>query len=332
MILVRFFKNSRTAGMAGLMVLSLAIFLKSFIELKTTGADSGLVAYSDMPFYNLFFGAIHTKPIINLISTLLFLWILCYTLIRINVRYVLLEFRSFMPATFFLLFSFALPEAQQVSPALVGSIFYLFCFAILFDAPDKRPDTFSVFIAGIILAVGSMFYLKLIWFVPLIWISLGTLRTVTWRELLYPVIAYILLGLFLVTWYWAIMDDGAGLTIMIAKNLSFKGSFTSRHFSVYIYYAFVILLVLLASIYMINRFRARKTVIQNIFLVMFYMFVSAGLFFLFIERFNLASLPYIGIAVSYILAHYFHRKKNHWMHELVLWIVLGLLVFVQWMA
>ena len=199
MILVRFSKNSRPAGMAGLMVLSLAIFLKSFIELKTTGGDTGLVAYSDMPFYNLIFGAIHTKPIFNLISTLLFLWILCYMLIRINVRYVLLEFRSFMPATFFLLFSFALPEAQQVSPALVGSIFYLFCFAILFDAPDKRPDTFSIFIAGIMLAVGSMFYLKLIWFIPLIWISLGTLRTVTWRELLYPVIAYLLLGLFLVS-------------------------------------------------------------------------------------------------------------------------------------
>lgn len=332
MILLRLFKNSRTAGGAGLIILSLVIFIKSFIQSGGAGGVDGMVAYSDMPFYNLIFGAIHTTPIFNRIITLFLVWILCYMLIRISVRYVLLEFKSFMPATFFLLFSMALPETQHVSPALVGSIFYLFCFAILFDVHDKRPDTFSVFIAGIVLALGSMFYLKLIWFVPLIWISLATMRAVTWREILYPVVAYILLGLFLFTWYWAVLDDGTRFTSLIVENLSFEGSFESRHFSVYLYYGFSILLVILASIYKIVRFRSRKNVIQNIFLVMFYMFVGGGLFFLFIARFNLDSLVYIGFPVSFILSNYFHRKKNHWMHELVLWVIVGLLVFVQLMA
>ncbi|MEN8193440.1 MAG: DUF6427 family protein, partial [Bacteroidota bacterium] len=321
MILLRFLKNSRTAGGAGLIILSLVIFIKSFIQSGGPEEVNGMVAYSGMPFYNLIFGSIHTTPFLNRIITLLLLWTISYMLIRISVRYVLLESRSFMPAIFFLLFSMALPETQQVSPALVGSIFYLFCFAILFDVHDKRPDTFSVFTAGIVLALGSMFYLKLIWFVPLIWISLATMRTVTWREIFYPVIAYFLLGLFLFTWYWAVLDDGAGFTTLIATNLSFEDSFEYRHYSVYIYYSYVTLIVLLASIYMIGRFRSRKNVIQNIFLVMFYMFVGGGFFFLFIARFNLSSLVYTGIPVSYILANYFHRKKNHWMHELVLWIV-----------
>ena len=332
MILLRIFKNNRMGGVVVFIILSLAIFIKSFILSGGPVGVDGMVAYSDMPFYNLLFGAIHTTPILNRIIALLLLWILSYMLIRMSVRNVLLEFRSFMPATFFLLFSMALPETQQVSPALVGSIFYLFCFAILFDVHDKKPDTFIIFIAGVILAVGSMFYLKLIWFVPLIWISLGTMRTVTWRELFYPVIAYLLLGLFLFTWYWVIIDDGAGFTALIAENLSFEGSFETRHFSVYIYYCFVILLVLLASVYMFNRFQARKTVIQKIFQVMFYMFVGGSLFFLFVAKFHLAALVYIGFPVSYILANYFHRKKNHWMHELILWIVVGLLVYTQLMV
>ncbi|MCK5135651.1 MAG: hypothetical protein KAR19_07685 [Bacteroidales bacterium] len=325
MILLRLFKNSRSAGVAGMIILSLAMFAKSFIQ------PAEIVAYSAMPFYNLVFGAIHTTPVLNRIVTLFLLWIICYMLIRISVRYVLLGFRSIMPAFFFLFFTVALPGTQQVSPALVGSIFYLLCFAILFDVHDKRPDTFSVFNAAIVLTVGSMFYLKLIWFLPLIWISLPAMRTVTWRELFYPVIAYFLLGLFLFSWYWIVLEDSTGFTTLIIENLSFEGSLESYHFSAYIYYGFLLLMVLIASIYMVNRFQTRKIVIRNIYQVMFFMFIAGILFFLFIARFDTTSLVYMAFPVSFILSNYFHRKKNHWMHELIMWIVIGLVVYVQWM-
>jgi len=326
MILLRLFKNNRSGGMATVFLLSIVLFIKSFIQpVQFTGFEA-------MPFYNLVFGAIHTVPVLDRIVALIFMMIIGYMLIRIGARYVLLSFRSFMPAVFFLLFSMALPSAQQVSPALVGSVFYLLCFAILFDVPDKRPDTFSVFTAGIILALGSMFYLKLIWFVPLIWISLATLRPVTWRELVYPVIAYFLLGLFLFTWYWTVLDNAAGFIELISKNLAFEGSLNPYHFSVYIYYGFFIVLVGIASLHMVNRFQAMKTVVQSIYQVMFYMFIAAILFFILISRFDPTSLVVIAFPVSFVLSDYFHRKRNHWSHELILWILIGLLGFVQWMV
>jgi hypothetical protein len=335
MILLRIFKNSRLAGVAAIIIIALAIFLKSFIQgFAAGGADGveGLQVYSAMPFYNLVFGAIHSTPIINCIVTLFLLWITCYMLIRFSVRYVLLEFRSLMPAIFFLIFSAALPSTQQVSPALVGSIFYLFCFAILFDVHDKQPDTFSVFTASMVLVLGSMFYLKLIWFVPLIWISLATMRTVTLRELFYPVIAYILLGLFLFSWHWVVLDNGQGFGKLIAENIRFEGAFKPYHYSAYIYYGFFMLLVFIASVYMVNRFQARKTVVQNIYQVMFYMFVAGLLFFLFIARFDATSLVFISFPIAFILSNYFHRRKNRWTHELILWIMIGLLVYVQIMV
>jgi len=332
MILLRIFKNSRTLGMAGLIVVALAIFLKSFIQTGEAGGHSGLLEISDMPFYNLIFGEIHFRPVLNRIVTLVLLFTISYMLIRIGVRYVLLEFRSLMPAFFFIMFSMALPSTQQVNPALVGSIFYLFCFAILFDVHDKQPDTFSVFSASIVLVLGSMFYLKLIWFVPLIWISLSTMRSVTWRELFYPVVAYLLLGLFLFTWYWAVINDAARFVTLIGENLAFNDSSESNHFSVFIFYGYFLLLVLVASVYMVNRFQARKTVIQNIYQVMFYMFVTGLLFFLFIVRFDTTTLLFISFPISFILSNYFHRKKSHWTHELALWVMVGLLVYVQLMV
>jgi hypothetical protein len=253
-------------------------------------------------------------------------------LIRIAARYVLLNFRSFMPGIFFLLFTAVIPESQQISPVLIGSIFYLLCFAILFDVHDKSPNTLQVFIASLVLVVGSLFYLKMIWFIPLIWISLGTLRAVTWRELFYPVLAYLLLGLFLITWYWVVRDDGQMLIEVLRENLAFNGSFKPMHYSVYIYYGFALLLVLIASIYMVNRFQSKKTVIQNIYQVLFFMFLAGLIFFFFIAKFDIASLVFIAFPVSFILSNYFHRKKNSYIHELVLWIMIGLGVYAQFMA
>ena len=326
MILLRLFKNNRMAAMAGIFILTLALFVISIIRAEE------VTAFTGMPFYNLIFGAVHLSPILDRIIALVFIMLLGYMLIRLGARFVLLPIRSFMPALFFILFSAALSEAQQVSPALVGSVFYLFCFAILFDINDNPSKTFSVFSASVVLALGSMFYLKLIWFIPLIWISLATMRTVTTRELFYPVIAYILLGLFLFSWHWAVLDNGQVFVKLIAENIRFEGVFKAYHFSAYIYYGFFMLLVIIASIYMVNRFQARKTVIQNIYQVMFYMFVAGLLFFFFIARFDATSLVFISFPIAYILSNYFHRRKNKWIHELILWIMVGLLVFVQIMV
>jgi uncharacterized protein DUF6427 len=330
MILLRLFKNNRMAGMAGIFILTLALFIISMIRAQE------VTGFTAMPFYNLIFGSVHNHPILNRVIAMVIMMILGYMLVRIGARYVLLKIRSFMPALFFVIFSAALPETRQVSPALVGSVFYLFCFAILLEVNDKTANTYSAFTAGLVLALGSMFYLKLIWFLPLIWISLATLRTVTWRELLYPVIAYFLLALFLFTWYLAVLDNGALFIEVISKNLAFDHSNDNvlqlHHFSEFIYYGFLLLLVIVGSIYMINRFQIRKTVVQKIYQVLFYMFIAGILFFFLIARFDPSSLVFITLPVSYVLSNFFHRKKNPWTHELILWIVVGLLVYVQWMT
>ena len=203
---------------------------------------------------------------------------------------------------------------------------------ILFEVQDKKPDTLSIFTASLILVLGSMFCLKLIWFIPLIWVSLWTMRSVTWRELFYPVVAYMLLALLQFTWFWGIKANGAGFVELLQENMAISGSFEPLHFSVYILYGFMLLLVLIASIYMANRFRTMKIVAQKIYQVMFYMFLAGTLFFHFIARFDPASLVYVAIPLTFVLSNYFHRKKSPWIHEIIIWILLGLAVYVQLMV
>lgn len=332
MIFLKLFKNNRAGGTAGMILLLIAIFIPSFIEALGANAVDEMQAYTCMPLYDLIFGAIHKVPVVNHLVAMLIIMLISYALIRIGVRDQLLQQRSLMPAIFFILFAAALPEARQVSPALIGSLFYLLCFVILFEVQDKKPDTLSIFVASLILVVGSTFCLKLIWFIPLIWISLWTMRQVTWRELVYPLTAYALLALVLFTWYWAIRSNGPEFVELVNENMSIAGTFKSFHFSVYILYGFFLLLVLIASIYMVNRFQTMKSVVQKIYQVMFYMFLAGVLFFVFIARFAPSSLVFLAIPVSFVLSNYFHRKKSPWIHEIIIWILLGLVVYVQVMV
>lgn len=332
MILLRLFKNDRAPGAGAMILLLIAIFIPSFIKDLGPAGSEALAPSVAMPFYKLIFGAIHTLPVLHHFVAMLIIMLMSYLLIRVGVRDQLLQQRSVMPAIFFVLFTAALPEARLVSPALIGSLFYLISFIILFAVHDKEADTLSVFTASLILALGSMFCLKLIWFVPLIWVSLWTLRPVTWRELMYPVLAYFILALFLFTWYWGVMDNGSALAPLLAENLGFSGEIPGFHFSVYILYGYLLLLVAIASLYIINRFQSRKTVTQNIYQVMFYMFLAGVLFFVFIARFEPGSLVFMAIPLTFVLSNYFHRKKSPWIHEIVLWILLGLVVYVQLMA
>jgi hypothetical protein len=329
MFLLKIIKNSRMEGMLGLGVLTLALFLKSFIQGADPEASSAIVAHKGMPLYNMIFGAIHTAPFLNRLVAIALFLLIGYILIRIAVRYMLLHFRSLMPALFFILFSAVLPGTQQVSPALVGSVFFLLCFSVLYDVHDKPADTFMVFTASLFLVLGSMFYLKLIWFFPLLLASLWTIRTVTWREMLYPVFAFMLMALFLITWYWGIKDDLTALSTLLRDNLAFTGSFKAYHFSAYIYYGFFVGLIGVASFHMAKRFQTSKTMTQNIYQALFYMFLAGIVFFVVITRFDPTTLVFIAMPLSYILTNFFHRKDQHWSHELALWVLLGLLVFVQ---
>jgi hypothetical protein len=316
-------------GMLGLGVLTLLLFLKSFLQGSEPAGDYAIVAHTGMPLYKLIFGTIHTAPILNRIVAIALLLLIGYILIRIAVRYMLLQIRSLMPALFFILFAAAIPATQQVSPALVGSVFFLLSFAVLFDVHDKPADTFMVFTASLFLVLGCLFYLKLIWFFPLFLLSLWTIRTVTWREMFYPVLAFMLLALFMITWYWEIKDDFSKFQTMIGDNLAFSNSYRAYHLSTYLYYGYFLLLIGFASFHMVKRFQTSKTMSQNIYQALFYMFITGIAFFIVIARFDPAALIFMAIPLSYSLTNFFHQKNHHWIHELALWVLLGLLVFVQ---
>jgi len=322
MILLYIFKNGRITGLVAIVFLCLGFLIPGLIHPLPYESLPG------MPLYQLLFGGIAKHPILDGIMASLVFLLLAYLLVRIGVRFLLLENRSVMPAIFFLLFAAILPNAMRMSPPLLASLFYLISLSMVFNLHDKR-DAFGVFNASLVLSFGAMFYLPLLWFIPLFWFAILTMRNASWREFLHTLVAPGLAFFFLFTWYWAIQNEADGFTMLIQSQFSFPEWQMDWHFSSFIFYGLFLLLVGLASLYMVKRFQARKTMVQNIYQVMFYMFIGGLIFFVLVSRLDPAALVYPAFPTAYILSNYFHRRKNHWGLELALWLLLGAGVYLQ---
>lgn len=323
MILLRLLKNNRAGGAVFVILLMLLQLVNSFIH------PSSVSDWNTMPFYNLIFEPLHSLPILSAITAFFLIGIMAIMLVRLNVKYFLIDDRSFMPAAIFILLVSSFAPLRQVNPVLVGSLFLLITIVILFNAHEDKPDSLRIFNASLVLGLGSMFYLNLIWFVPLLWLVILIIRPIRWRELVYPIVVYFLLSLFIFTYYWVFRNDLALLTDILAKNLYFPASLAIYSNSWLIFIGFVLFLMLLASIYLLQRIQGRKIVIRKLYQVFFVIFLYTLLYDLFISKMLVEVIYILAIPVTYLLSNFFHRKRNHWINELLMWIWFGVIVYMQ---
>lgn len=322
-MLLRLLKNNRTGGILFIGVLVILLWATTFIHPLLPDSDY------QMPFYLVIARLTANSPLASTLLALLVNITIAVVIVRLNIRYFLIDDRSYMPATLYLLAATANPELHRISPVLIGGLFLLITLFILFNSHDDRPDSFRIFNASLVLVAGSLFYLKLIWFVPFIWITIGYFRSIRWREIFYPIVAYGLLFLFFVTYYWVIKDDAGQFGELLRSNLAPSREKPGFSTPWIISYGWLFFLILLASGYIIPGFQAGKIIVRKIYLVFFVLFLYSIGFYFAAATFDKDVIILVAIPVSYLLANYFHQRRTRWYHELLLWIWIGTIAYLQ---
>jgi len=321
--MLRILKSNRPITIILIGVLTALMWLSSLLDPSPPETEY------HMPFYRALVSLIDQLPLVSTILALTLNLIIAITLVRLNVRFFLIDARTYMPAAFYLMVATANPDLHHISPILIAGIFLLFTLIILLNASAERPNSLRIFNASLVLVAGSLFYLKLIWFVPFIWIAISYLRPIRWREVLYPFIAYMMLGLFLLTYYWVFREDLGMLTDLLEKNLGFGSGSPDFTIPWMISYGWVLFLIFLASLFIIRKFQTGKIIVRKIYLVLFFLFLYSLVFFLLIAPFDNDVMIITAIPVSYLLANYFHQKKTRWYHEVLVWIWIASIALLQ---
>lgn len=323
-MLIQLLKNNSIPGIIFLVLLVVVTWLRSFIALP----DSGQVI--SMPFYQLTFGAMEERKVASLIISIILYTIIMLLIIRLSIQHFLLDDRSYMPAAFFIMIAASWPPALQLNPILISSPFLVLAMLILIRGEEHRAEPLALFNATLILAAGSLFYLKIIWFIPFLWITASVIRPLKWRGIINPLVVLLMMGLFYVTYYWVFRDDLAALPGLFERNLAFSlREFSGFDTPVYIQLGYLLLLIIIASAYLISRFQFRKIMVRKLYQVFFILFVYCLLFYVFVSGFRAEVLTLVAIPVAYLLANYFMQKNTTWVHELMIWIWLLLIAYVQ---
>jgi len=322
-MLIRLLKNIRTKGIFFIFFLMILLWLKSFLH---PVSQEEMIS---MPIYDLLFSFIASKQIISILISMLYFVALFLLIIRLNVIHFLLDDRSFMPATFFLLISATFPSTQHINPILISSLFLILSILVLIRGEEHRADPIALFNSTLLIAAGSLFYLKIIWFIPFLWITALIIRPVKWRGYAIPILVILMMGVFNICYYWVFKDDLSLFVDLLSNNLDMSGSFPGFRTSEWILLGYLFVLILISSLYLLNRIQVKKIIIRKIYQILFLLFIYSLVFYLFVSGHTTQVLSIIAIPVAYLLANFFHRKKTHWLHEVLLWIWLILIAYKQ---
>ncbi len=285
--------------------------------------------WNTMPMYHFVFDNLIEHPRLATVIAMLIFSASAILLVRLNAKYFLIDDRSFMPATIFILMAGSFTELHQLNPVLIGTLFLLITIMILFNGQEDKPDSYRIFNASLVLGAGSLFYLNLIWFIPLIWLTILVLRPLRWRELVYPIVVYMIISLFLITYYWVALDDLNLLVDILRNNLASPDDYSIYDSNWIILIAYLLFLVIVASIYLLRKFQAKKNVIRKLYQVFFIVFLYSILFDLIVTKMMLEVFYILAIPASYLLSNFFHQRRNHWSHEVLLWIWIGIIVVLR---
>jgi len=322
-MLLRILKDNHTSGMIVIIILMVIFSVTGYLNFSPPGE------VGSMPLYNFLFQNLQNSRWGSVVISSLIIGIILVALTRLNISNFLLEDRSFMPAALYLFILGSFPSASVLNPVLVVTVFILLAFLGLLKGEEHRANPIALFNAGILIAIGSLFYLKIIWYIPFFWIAVAMIRPLKWRGIINPFLAFIVLGLFYIGYYWIFKDDLHSLPGILRTTLSGNGTIKTFSVDQWIMISYIFLLTFIASFYLMTRFTAKKNIIRKIYQVLFVLFLYTLAFYFFISGRGLQLISVLAIPLSMLLSNYFHRRKTQWFHELLLLVWLGLIIFVQ---
>ena len=122
-------------------------------------------------------------------------------LAQISYEYQIIKKRTFLPATFFMLFTASNPVLYNNLATTISTFAMVLCLIISFKNYHKSNSQTGSFNIALILTTGSVFCCKsLLFFIPLFWIGFKWFRALNARSFFASLLGIFTVYLFLFTW------------------------------------------------------------------------------------------------------------------------------------
>lgn len=304
---LKFLQGGRPIQIMVLLVFALLFWLKYFIV--PLPVQMSYEVYP-MPLFQLVSRLLEGQVFLSKVVALLLLVVNALLLSRLNMKFIVLKSRTYLPSFIFLLIASSFLPLQCLNPVVFTSILMLFAIEAILGTFKKEGLAYEYFLASFLVAVGSLFYARGAYLMFIIWIGLSLFRNIRWREWIFTILGFLLPYLFLFSWYFLAGQELIPRWQGILMN--FQPDHDFSHFNRYyiLFYAFLALLILLASRKMISSYQGLKIYVRKFYRLNFWIFAVTLMVYFGLYSRSVELIYFCGFAIAYILSYYFFNLRS----------------------
>jgi hypothetical protein len=263
------------------------------------------------------------------ITALLFIILLAFLILKLNVQYTFIKVRTVLPSIIFILITSGLHELHAMHPVYPAALFLILTVDRIFNSYDKEVIHSNAFEAGIFLAIGSLFYLNLVFFFPFLWIGFIILKPkVNWREFVLTTLGFIFPWLVALVYYGA-TNQTDELMLTLKSNISLHQPFLKGNLPIQIYLGFLGFMTLLASFLILSQYDGKKISSRKYFKAFFWIFLISCVLIAANPAVSQEIIILLAIPLTYLISNYLIFTKRQIWGEVFLYILVAGVIFLQ---
>jgi len=325
-MLLKAFKSNQPYSILLLPLITIGLWLNSFLQPLAYPFFKG---EESMILYQPIHLLLGNSPIVSTITAMVFIILLAFLVLKLNQQYAFIRVRTFLPSYLFVLITSGLHELHVMHPVYPAALFLILAIDRIFNTYDKEQIHSNAFDSGIFLAIGSLFYLNLIFFFPILWIGFIILKpNVNWREYVLTTIGFILPWLAALAFYLATgrRDE---LVQTLESNITFHQIFLRDNLPIQIYGGFLILLTLAASFFLLSQFDGKKISSRRYFKTFFWIFLISVILIIANPAVSQEIIILMAIPLTYLISNYLIFMKRQVWGEVFLYVLAAGVIYLQ---
>lgn len=234
---------------------------------------------------------------------------------RMNYVVGLIREKTVLPFLFFVLFVSTNPDFFPLKPTSLG----VFCLVLgvyeLFLSYHNSETQVSAFNWALLIGIGSLFWVHIVWFVPLYWFGMYHLRSLGFRTFLASLLGFLTVYWFVLGWcVW--QKDFTLFTASFPLLVQFKLMVITGSIWSWLTVCYSVLLTLIAAINILTQeYSDSLRTRENLSFLVIFSVWAILLYFLY----DYASEEFLVTAcipMSILVAHFFTVRWNKWVRVL----------------
>jgi len=282
-----------------------------------------------MILYKPFNYLLANNLLLDNILALFFTILLAFLILKLNVQYTFIRVRSFLPSSLFILITSGMSGLHAMHPVYPAALFLVLATDRIFNSYDKEVIHSNAFDAGILLSIGSLFYLNLVFFFPLLWFGFIIIKPkVNWREYILTTIGFALPWLGALAWYMinGMQDE---ITHTLQANFTFRQELLKGNLPVQVYIGYLGFLTLLGSFYLLSQYDDKRISSRKFFKVFFWIFLISAILIALHPAVSKEIIIIMAIPLAYLISNYFIFMKKQLVGEIWMYLLAAAVIYLQ---